>query len=155
VEKRKTPPAKEGIKVRGVDDIMVRMALCCNPVPGEPIMGYITHGRGITVHRLSCKNLDRGDLQRKIEVQWDSGGDQLFPVDIRIAHSGVKGTLASLNGVLGQMDVNVLNLQVETQADTSAVCRLRIEVKDSNHLHRVITALRNEKGVYRVTRAVE
>ncbi len=155
IEKRKPAPAKDGIKVKGVDDVLIRMAHCCNPVPGEAIMGYITRGRGITVHRSSCKNLERGDLSRKIDVQWDSGKEQLFPVDIRIVHSGEKGIYAALNGVLGQMDVNVLNLQVESQAETSSVCSLRIEVRDSKHLQRVMSALRSERGVYRVQRAME
>jgi GTP pyrophosphokinase len=156
VEKRRPVHSKDGIKVRGVDDILIRMAHCCNPVPGEPIMGYITRGRGITVHRLSCKNLDRGgDEGRKIDVQWDSGAERLFPVDIRIIHSGERGTLAALNGVLGQMDVNVISLKVEEQADSSRVCRLRIEIKDSAHLKRVMSALRNERGVYKVYRSAE
>jgi GTP pyrophosphokinase len=119
-------------------------------------MGYITRGRGITVHRLSCKNLERGsDDGRKINVQWDTGKEQLFPVDIRIVHSGERGTLAALNGVLGQMDVNVISLKVENQADAPNVCRLRIEVKDSAHLQRVMSALRNERGVYKVQRSME
>lgn len=155
VEKRKVEPAKEGIKVRGVDDILVRMALCCNPVPGEPIIGYITRGRGITVHRATCKNAERGDETRRIEVQWDTGNEQFFPVDIRVIHSGEKGILAALNGVLGQMDVNVVSLQVDAQADNSSICRLRIEVRDSKHLQRVMAALRNERGVYRVQRAMD
>ena len=65
VEKRKPVPSKDGIKVEGVEDILIRMAQCCNPVPGEPVMGYITRGRGITVHRLSCKNLERGRRRRQ------------------------------------------------------------------------------------------
>ncbi|MCE5337004.1 MAG: bifunctional (p)ppGpp synthetase/guanosine-3',5'-bis(diphosphate) 3'-pyrophosphohydrolase [Desulfobacteraceae bacterium] len=155
VEKRKTVPAKDGIRVKGVDNVLIRMAHCCNPVPGESIMGYITRGRGITVHRQSCKNLDRGDLSRKIEVMWDSGQEQFFPVEIRIAHSGEKGMYATLNGVLGQMDVRVLSLQVESQANNPGMCTLRIEVRDSKHLQRVMAALRSEKGVYKVQRSME
>ncbi|SPF31410.1 GTP pyrophosphokinase [Syntrophobacter sp. SbD1] len=156
VEKRRPVSSKEGIRVEGVKDVLIRMAQCCNPVPGEPVMGYITRGRGITVHRVSCKNLERGsDEGRKIDVQWDSGKEQLFPVDIRIIHSGERGTLAALNGVLGQMDVNVISLKVDNQADTSSICHLRIEVKDSRHLQRVMSALRNERGVYRVQRSME
>jgi GTP pyrophosphokinase len=156
IEKKKSVPSKDGIKVEGLEDILIRMAQCCNPVPGEPVMGYITRGRGITVHRLSCKNLDRGsDEDRKIDVQWNSGKEQLFPVDIRIIHSGERGILAALNGVLGQMDVSVISLKVENQADTSSVCHLRIEVRDSSHLQRVMSALRNERGVYKVQRSME
>ena len=156
VEKRKPASSRDGIKVEGLGDILIRMAQCCNPVPGEQVMGYITRGRGITVHRLSCKNLERGsDEGRKINVQWDTGKEQLFPVDIRIVHSGERGVLAALNGVLGQMDVNVISLKIENQAEVSNVCRLRIEVKDSAHLQRVMSALRNEKGVYKVQRSME
>jgi GTP pyrophosphokinase len=119
-------------------------------------MGYITRGRGITVHRLSCKNLERGsDEGRKIDVQWNSGKEQFFPVDIHIIHSGERGILAALNGVLGQMDVKVISLKVENQADTSSVCHLRIEVRDSRHLQRVMSALRNERGVHKVHRSME
>ncbi|MEM5789396.1 MAG: ACT domain-containing protein, partial [Syntrophobacteraceae bacterium] len=137
------------------EDILIRMAHCCNPVPGEPILGYITRGRGITAHRLTCKNIERGDPSRIIEVQWDTGKEQLFPVDIRIIHSGEKGILATLNGVLGQMDVNVLHFQDDSHPDRSSVCHLRIEVRDAKHLQRVVVALKNERGVYKVQRSMD
>ncbi|MCL5406236.1 MAG: GTP pyrophosphokinase, partial [Deltaproteobacteria bacterium] len=92
---------------------------------------------------------------RKIDVQWNSGKELLFPVDIRVAYSGERDVLAALNAVLGQMDVNVITLRVDRQADTSSVCHLRIEVKDSKHLQRVMSALRNERGVYKVQRSME
>ncbi len=133
---------------------MIRMAKCCNPLPGERIVGYITRGRGITVHRESCKNITRGDWERKIEVQWDSGEGKFFPVDVRIIHSGDRGMLATLSGVLGQLDANVVDIHIESQAIGSSVCRLRVEVKDTKHLQRVLTALKGEKGVYRVQRNV-
>jgi GTP pyrophosphokinase len=155
VEKRKSAPPDEGIKVRGVDDVMSRMAKCCNPVPGEEIVGYITRGRGITVHRVSCRNLDKGDLERKIEVQWDSGKDQTYPVDIKVVFSGDKGMLATLSGVLGQFDAKVVGIQLDPRAGDLTVCKLTIEVKDTNHLSRVLSSLRAEKGVYQVQRYME
>jgi GTP pyrophosphokinase len=153
LEKRKSRSTEDGIKVRGADDVMIRMARCCNPLPGEDIIGYITRGRGITVHRLSCRNLGRGDMERKIDVQWDSGVGQVFQVDINVLHSGDRGMLAALNSILGQLDVNVVDLHLDPQGTDMNVCRLRIEVKDTNHLNRVMTALRTEKGVYRVQRS--
>ncbi|MGC8490659.1 MAG: RelA/SpoT family protein [Syntrophobacteraceae bacterium] len=156
VEKKKRAPSKEGIKVDGLENILIRMAQCCNPVPGEPVMGYITRGRGITVHRTSCKNLQRGSAEgRKIDVQWNSGKELLFPVDIRVVYSGERDVLAALNAVLGHMDVTVMTLRVDRQVDTASVCHLRIEVKDSRHLQRVISALKNERGVYKVQRSME
>jgi GTP diphosphokinase / guanosine-3',5'-bis(diphosphate) 3'-diphosphatase len=155
VERRKSSSKHDGIRVRGVDDILIRIARCCNPVPGEPIIGYITRGRGITVHRLSCKNLDRGDSERKIDVQWDSGEGQVYPVDIQVMHSGQKGMLAVLSGVLGQLDASVLDVHIDGQAGSQNVCRLRIEVKDTKHLQRILAAIRGEKGVYRVLRCMD
>jgi guanosine-3',5'-bis(diphosphate) 3'-pyrophosphohydrolase len=156
VEKKKPVASKDGIKVDGLEDILIRMAQCCNPVPGEPVMGYITRGRGITVHRMTCKNLQRGsDEGKKIDVQWNTGKELLFPVDIRVVYSGERDVLAALNAVLGQMDVNVMTLKVDRQLDTASVCHLRIEVKDSKHLQRVVSALKSERGVYRVQRSME
>ncbi|NLI80869.1 MAG: bifunctional (p)ppGpp synthetase/guanosine-3',5'-bis(diphosphate) 3'-pyrophosphohydrolase [Deltaproteobacteria bacterium] len=154
-EKRKSRSADDGILVRGVEDVMTRMARCCNPLPGEPIVGYITRGRGITVHRQSCKNPDRGDADRKIDVQWDTGAEQTFPVDIKVLLSGGKGMLASVSKVLGQMDVNVVDVKTHGQSKDHTVCHLRVEVKDSKHLQRVMAALAGEKGVYRVQRGVD
>ena len=155
VEKRKSAPPDEGIKVRGVDDVMIRMAKCCNPVPGEEIIGYITRGRGITVHRVSCRNLDKGDLERKIEVQWDSGKDQTYPVELKVVYSGDRGMLATLSGMLGQFDAKVVGLQLDPRVNDLNVCKLTIEVKDTNHLSRVLSAFRAEKDVYQVHRYME
>ncbi|MFP5212233.1 MAG: RelA/SpoT family protein [Acidobacteriota bacterium] len=155
VERRKRSSSEEGIRVRGVNDIMIRVARCCNPVPGEPIIGYITRGKGITVHRLSCRNLNRGDIERKIDVQWDSGQDQVYPVDIMVTYSGDKGMLGVLSGVIGALDASVVDIRMESQSSGQSVCRLQVEVRDTAHLQRVLTALRGEKGVYRVYRGMD
>jgi GTP pyrophosphokinase len=152
VEKRKSPPPDEGVKVRGVDDVMMKMGKCCNPIPGEEIVGYITRGRGITVHRVSCRNLGKGDLERKIEVQWDSGKDQMYPVDLRVVYSGDRGMLANLSSVLGQFDVKVVGIHLDPRTSDLNACTLTIEVRDTNHLSRVMLALKAEKGVYQVQR---
>jgi len=155
VEKKKPAPDDGGIKVRGVDDVLIRMARCCNPLPGDPIVGYITRGRGITVHRQLCRNLGRGDEERKIDVQWDSGEDRVYPVDIRVVYSSDRGMLAALNGLLGQLDVRVVDLKVDSQGKDTNACMLRLEVRDTKHLQRVLTALKAEKGVYRVQRSMD
>jgi GTP pyrophosphokinase len=155
VEKRKSAPPDEGVKVRGVDDVMMRMAKCCNPLPGEEIVGYITRGRGITVHRLSCRNLGKGDLERKIEVQWDSEKGQTYPVDLKVLYSGERGMLATLSGVIGQFDAKVVGINLDPKTNDLNACRLTIEVKDTKHLSRVILALKAEKGVYQVYRHTE
>lgn len=152
IERRKPSKADEGVRVSGVNDVMVRMAKCCNPLPGEPIVGYITRGRGITVHRQSCNNVAQGDWERKIEVQWDSGESKVYPVDIKVIYNGERGMLAALSGVLGQLDASAVDVHMDSQEGDLSVCRLRIEVKDTQHLQRVLSTLRGEKGVYQVQR---
>jgi GTP diphosphokinase / guanosine-3',5'-bis(diphosphate) 3'-diphosphatase len=88
-------------------------------------------------------------------VQWDSGKDQTYPVDIKVVYSGDKGMLAAVNGVLGQFDAKVVGLRLEPRTGDLNVCKLTIEVKDTNHLSRVLSALRLEKGVYQVQRYME
>ncbi len=154
-EKRKPRSQDEGIVVRGADNVMIRMARCCNPVPGEPIVGYITRGRGITVHRARCKNVVRGDEERRISVQWDSGEGKVYPVDIKVVLAQEKGMLAALSGLLGQLDVNVVDVKMDNSARDAVVCLLKIEVKDTNHLQRVLSVLRSERGILRVQRTME
>jgi GTP diphosphokinase / guanosine-3',5'-bis(diphosphate) 3'-diphosphatase len=155
IERRKISRPDEGVRVRGVDDVLIRIAKCCNPVPGEPIAGYITRGRGITVHRIDCRNIGELELERQIDVQWDSGEENVYPVDLRVAYSGTKGMLAVLSGVLGQLDAGIIDVHMESQGGGSNRCRLKIEVKDTEHLQRVMSALRAEKGVYQVQRSYD
>jgi GTP pyrophosphokinase len=104
---------------------------------------------------VSCRNLGKGDEERKIEVQWDSGKDQTYPVDVKVVYSGDKGMLAALSSVLGQFDAKVVGIHLDSRANDLTVCRLTIEVKDTNHLSRVLSTLRAEKGVYQVQRYME
>lgn len=154
-ERQRQKATVEGIAVLGANDVLTRMARCCKPVPGEEIIGYITRGRGVTVHRRSCKNVKRGDAERKIDVRWDSGEGHVYPVDIKVSYADDKGMLATLSKLLAQMDANVIDIQVDTRADHQCTCRLRIEVKDTKHLQRVLAALRGERNVYRVQRSVD
>lgn len=155
IEKRRSRPHDDGIIVQGADNVMIRMARCCNPVPGEPIMGFITRGRGITVHRASCTNVETGEYERKIDVQWDSGEGKLYPVDIKVISAESKGMLAGLSGILGQLDASIVDVKMESGAKGTTACRLKIEVKDNKHLQRVLSVLRTEKGILKVQRSIE
>lgn len=154
-ERKKPSKVDEGIRVQGVEDVLFRMAKCCNPLPGEPIVGYITRGRGVTIHRLSCKNAGTGDEERRIDVQWDTGEAQTYPVDIKVVYDGDRATVGALSTLLGQLDVTVNDFRIERTGTGVAYCRFRVEVRDSEHLNRVMTALRNEKNVYEVLRVSE
>ncbi len=154
-DKRKARSRDDGIIVQGADNVMVRMAKCCNPVPGEPIVGYITRGKGIAVHKATCRNVSKGDQERKIEVQWDSGEGKVYPVEMTVIFAQEKGMLANISGLLGQLDVNVIDVKVDNSARDAAVCRLKIEVKDNKHLQRVLSVLRSERGILKVQRSME
>ncbi|MBZ4658163.1 MAG: (p)ppGpp synthetase SpoT/RelA [Desulfacinum sp.] len=154
-ERRRPSKPDEGIRVQGVDDVLFRMAKCCNPLPGEPIVGYITRGRGVTIHRRSCKNAGQEGDERRIDVQWDTGEAQTYPVDIKVIYDGDRATFGLLSNVLGQMDAAVNDFQITRTPNGLAQCRLSIEVRDSEHLNRVVTALRNEKSVFQVIRSSE
>ena len=153
IEKRRRSRADQGVLVKGIDDILIRMAKCCNPLPGEPIAGYITRGRGVTVHRGTCDKLQIGDLERRIEVQWDTGGaEQLFPADIEVVCANIRGMLATLSGILSDLDMNILNVHLENQPDGNTICQFTIEVKNKTHLERALNALKAVKHVFRVRR---
>ncbi|ROQ93353.1 RelA/SpoT family protein [Desulfosoma caldarium] len=154
-ERKKPVKPDEGIRVQGVDDVLFRMAKCCNPLPGEPIVGYITRGRGVTIHRRSCKNVGSWDAERQIEVQWDTGEAQTYPVDIKVVYDGDRATVGALSTLLGQLDVTVNDFRIHRHESGLAQCRFRVEIRDSEHLNRVMTALRNEKNVYEVVRVGE
>lgn len=156
LDKKKPKPESEGIVVLGVDDVMTRLARCCNPLPGTRVIGYITRGRGITVHRRDCKSIERADDDRKIEVQWETGGQgKAYPVDIRVVYAESKGMLANLSSVAGQLDARIANIAMESSSNGVGTCRLTIEVKDNKHMQRVLLALRSEKGVYRAARVMD
>lgn len=152
VERKRRPSADDGILVQGIDDVLVRMARCCNPIPGEAIVGYVTRGRGITVHRRSCKNVTREERERQIDVCWDSGEEQSFPARVRVVYDGDKGGLGILSALLGQYDVTVSDVTMNETMNGLVVCRMRIEVRDTEHLNRVLSALKNEKTVHEVQR---
>ena len=117
--------------------------------------GLYHWGRGITVHRASCTNVETGEYERKIDVQWDSGEGKLYPVDIKVICSESKGMLAGLSGILGQLDASVVDVKMESGAKGTMACRLKIEVKDNKHLQRVLSVLRTEKGILKVSRSIE
>jgi GTP pyrophosphokinase len=155
LDKHKVSKSSSGIRVKGIDNMMIRIARCCNPLPGEPIVGYITRGRGVTVHRTSCKNLEKGSTDRQLEVRWEVGEGQLHATDIQITYAGGKGIFAAFSAILNQLEANVIGFQVDPKSDGLSVCRLRVEVRDTDHLKRIISILKGEKNVYSVQRSME
>ncbi len=146
---RKRP--HEGIKVKGVDDVLVRFAKCCNPLPGDAIAGYITRGRGVSVHEATCPHLGRVEPERRVEVEWDVPEDQVRPVRIRVESGDRAGVLADLAGALKLRDVNILEAEVRVE-DQKGVATFLIQVHNAEQLRQILAELKRVKGVHSVRR---
>jgi GTP pyrophosphokinase len=155
VVKRVLGTGEEKIKVRGIDDIMVFRARCCNPIRGEKIVGYITRGKGVSVHSASCTNVLNllYDPERRIDVEWDKGTDASpYTVRLSIQVEDRKGILADVSSKIAGINTNIRNVEATT---TEAMGRIdmTVEISDVKHLQRVIKSLRSVAGVVDVERA--
>lgn len=149
--KRVTKKPHDAIIVKGIEDVMIRFAGCCNPVPGDKVVGYITRGRGVTVHTADCSSVLSDDSDRRVEVEWDLRKDYSHPVRIRIISSDRKGLLADISSSLTSNQANIVNAQVTTKEDR-AIGTFQIEIRDLKHLQQVTRSLEKIKGVLQVKR---
>jgi len=152
-ERRERPRTPGGVLVKGLDDIMVRFAKCCNPLPGDQIAGYITRGRGVSVHREDCASLLSSGFERRIEVEWDHEAEELHPVGLAVICANVKGMLAAISGALSNHDINILQANVRTRVDNRAECKFVVEVRGITHLQSAMAAVRKIKNVIDVQRS--
>jgi GTP pyrophosphokinase len=141
------------VLVKGLDDIMVRFAKCCNPLPGDQIAGYITRGRGVSVHREECASLLSSGFERRIEVDWDHEAEEVHPVGLAVICANVKGMLSAISGTLSNQDINILQANVRTRVDNRAECKFVVEVRDITHLQGAMAAVRKIKDVIDVQRS--
>ena len=143
------------IEVEGIDDVVVKLARCCTPVPGDAIMGFVTRGNGVSVHRTDCVNAD--DLQRHqgdriVKVRWLEGAASVFLVNIQVEALDRAGLLSDVTRALSDAQVNILNAAVSTSKDRIALSRFTFEMADATHLDAVLAAVRHVEGVYDVNR---
>ena len=133
--------------------MLVRLANCCQPIPGDPIMGYITRGQGVTIHRADCPYLASTESFRHIPAEWDGAGGagKLYPVKIQVVTVDKPGLLADITSALKSADVNVTKASVETQ-DNKGIANFTIQVGDQQHLDKVFGALKRLKEVISVRR---
>ena len=145
-----------GVLVKGEAGVMVRMAKCCNPVPGDDIIGYITRGRGVSVHRSDCCSLGHTpeDLERMIEVAWDGASSESFHVGIDIQAYDRAGILMEVMAVLSELKITITNINAKVQEDTKNVSiNVTVDIRDISQLDFVMTKLRRIREVYTVQRS--
>lgn len=141
-----------GVVVKGVDDILVRFGKCCQPVPGDSIVGYITRGFGVTVHRSACINVIKTNPERLIEVQWDDAGAEKFPVKIMIRSMDRMGLLADVASCISKYGANILSAHTETHEDKLVESSFTISVGNTEQLNQVLAGLKKVKQVLAVHR---
>jgi GTP pyrophosphokinase len=150
--KKITRAPKDALLIKGIDNVMVRYAGCCNPLPGDRVVGFITRGRGVTIHAADCQNAMDDDPNRKVEVEWDSTKGYSYPVRIQIYSDDKKGLLAEISNSISANEANIKNARVDTTEDKKAISTFEVEIRDLNHLKKVIRALEKIKGVHRAER---
>jgi GTP pyrophosphokinase len=156
INKNKPVPSSEkaqkGIIVKGIDNCLVRMAKCCLPVPGDTVVGYITRGRGVTIHRTDChtlKNIEKsdGDKNRIIEVVWENANTSTHSVDMIITAVDRSGLLVDTTLALNDMKVPVSAMTAKVAKDSTFIINITLEILGQDQLSRVLVRLNNIKGV--------
>lgn len=140
------------ILIRGEENVLVRLAKCCNPLPGDKIVGFITRGRGITVHKADCEKILNSDPQRLIEAKWKVGESIRHPVRIQTLSTDRRGLLAEITKELSNLGADILSAHVQTTEDRQAINQFVISIKDLKHLNKIIRALNHIKGITEVKR---
>jgi GTP pyrophosphokinase len=152
VIKRMTSRPKGFVKIDGIDNVLMSFAGCCNPLPGDKIVGFITRGRGVTIHTTDCVNALTADTKRRIEARWALDGDSTFPTRIRIYSADKKGMLAAISSSISGNKVNITGAHIKTTDDGNAESTFDIEIGNLKHLKKVINALQKIAGVLKVER---
>ena len=144
--------SKTGVQIGGVDDVLVRFGRCCNPVPGDPIVGFITRGRGVTVHTVGCERALATDPERRVDVAWDVHGDYKRPVTLRVLTVDRPGLLAEMSSIFSQRGVNISQANCRATGDERAVNTFEVTISDLKQLTDVIRTIERLNGVHSVER---
>ena len=153
VARRLIGKSESGVIVKEIDNIMVRFGKCCNPLPGEKIKGYITRGRGVTIHSYNCIYIQGCDQARLIDVKWDQREKFVYPVKIEVTSVDKRGLLAAISSSISLAEANISNAYARTLGDQKAVSTFELGVNDLEHLRNVIKSVEKIKGVIKVSRS--
>ncbi|KUO73632.1 MAG: (p)ppGpp synthetase, partial [Clostridia bacterium BRH_c25] len=154
-QERKSRHSSTGVKVKGVENIMIRFSKCCNPVPGDEIVGYITKGRGVSVHQKDCPNVAdlMNEEERFIEVEWNTQTKVSYNADVEVRATDRKGLLAEITTIIDESKVNISAFHSRTTKDKMAIINFILEINDIEQLNKLIRKFRKIEGVMDVFRA--
>jgi guanosine-3',5'-bis(diphosphate) 3'-pyrophosphohydrolase len=152
VSRFRRPRTDHGIKVNGVSDMLIHFAKCCSPLPGERVVGFITRGRGITVHLKSCRHVQEADRDRLVPVSWETGGKEAYPATLRVTSVERKGILADISTIISQKDANIIHAEIKTTLDNKGILFFTLEVENYKQLQDIVSAIKKVKNVLIVER---
>ena len=152
VHKIKRKKGDTGIKVKGMSDILIRFAKCCNPLAGETVVGYITRGRGVTIHSKKCRHIRDVDPDRLVEVELEPSEDTTYLAKLKVTNIAKKGMLSNLSAIFTQNEANILDANVQTTIDKKGISTFTIEVSDYAQLRDIISKIKKIKEVLKVER---
>lgn len=160
LEKLQKPEAKKkvssnGVKVKGIDNVMIRFARCCNPVPGDEVFGYITKGRGVSIHRKNCPNANEflQDQERLIEVEWSAATKNSYNADVEVRAYDRKGLLVEITTIIDESKININSFYSRTTKDKMAIINFVLEIHDVEQLNKLIRKFKKIEGVVDVFRS--
>jgi GTP diphosphokinase / guanosine-3',5'-bis(diphosphate) 3'-diphosphatase len=143
---------EKGIRVKGISDMLIRFANCCHPLPGEPVVGFITRGRGVTIHASKCPHILKTEKDRLVEVIWQTEKDETYQAVIKITTLDKRGTVADITGVLAQLDTNIIHAEIKTTIDQKGILFFTIQVTDYEQLKDIMGAMKRIRNVMMVER---
>ncbi|HVR46212.1 MAG TPA: bifunctional (p)ppGpp synthetase/guanosine-3',5'-bis(diphosphate) 3'-pyrophosphohydrolase [Candidatus Binatia bacterium] len=154
---RKGVRRSSGVRIAGVDDVLVRLSKCCSPVPGDPIIGYVTIGRGVSIHRADCPNVAymNATPERILQAQWIDDAGLTHGVDVEVEADDRSQLLQDIMAVFSELKTQVSSVNARVRKDGVAVASLTVQIRDLDHLHKLLTkleTLKNVRRVYRVTK---
>ncbi len=152
IGRSKKKKSADGVIVRGIDDVLIKFGKCCQPVPGDPIVGYITQGQGVTVHRSSCPNALTMNPERMVDVVWDAQPKDTFPVEVLVTSHDQMGLLAEITANISKNGANILTANTHVRDDQLYDSQFTLAVQDTEHLRRVMSSLKKLKFVQTVVR---
>jgi len=144
--------SSSAVEVGGMEDIMIRYAKCCNPLPGDEIVGFITRGQGVTIHTADCPFVAESDPERRIDVTWAKGKSAALPVRLRVFCMDEKGILANMTLAITNAEANIVSAQIKSTVDKRGENIFELNVTDLTHLNKVVNSLMKVKGVMKVER---
>ena len=152
VQKEPKKVSTQGVRIKGLENLLIRFSKCCKPVPGDEILGYITRGRGVSVHRKDCTNVSLEDIERFIEVEWDVEKKQSYPVELSIYAWDRRGLLQEVMNTVSETKANIVAVSGKGKEDGTAKVQLTVEITDVKHLDKLKDRLRSMQSVFEVVR---